>query len=348
MPKFHTGLVITSHELEVLDHANLYKGVFFIPDPTKRHFEFKGGFGTRSLSCFELRSENKEIRKDEILALELILEASSLEEAKNDLSLIHAGLRLALPNPVLGEHGLGFPIELKDDTACILNSQPFWGQFAFENRLDVGLFTLSQAKNNRQYTYALEKYKFSLDLDCFTPHSGHPVCGQIFDNETVIYSTHVHQLAAVVSAYSVIEEMGCEIRASKEKPRFLESGEWNPDVWKETSKRLSRKNVDIDRKFTWIIRGDDTVIHADIPDTFGSPSQGYDGKIIKDKDMHIIEAIQVASWLRNMVASHKFGEYSSFISPYDVHNVQMLARRIIMECMGVLEYVEKSNELILK
>lgn len=348
MPKFHTGLVITHHELEVLDHTNLYKGVSFISDPTKRHFELKGDLGTRSFSCFELRSENKEIHEDETLALELILEASSLEEAENDLSLIHAGLRLALPNPILNEHGLSFPIELKDDTASLINSQPFWGQFTFENRLDIGLYTLSQAKDNRQYTYALEKYKFSLDLDCFTPHSGNPNCGQIFKNETVIHSTHVHQLVSVVSAYSVIEELGCEIRASQKNPRFLKDGEWNPIVWEETSKRLSRKNVDIERKFTWIIRGDDTAIHADIPETFGLPSQAYDGEIVKDKDMHIIEAIQIASWLRNMVASHKFGKYSSFISPYDVHNVQMLARIILMQCLGVWEYVQESNCLIAK
>jgi hypothetical protein len=257
MPKFHTGLVITPHELEVLEHTDLVKEVSFIPDPTKRHYVLKGGLGTRSFSCFELRSEIQDIIKDETLALELILEASSLEEAKNDLSLIHSGLRLGLPNPVLGNQGLDFPIELNDDTITLINSQPFWGQFMFENRLDIGLYTLAQAKVNRQYTYALEKYKFSLDLDCFTPYSGNPNCGQIFENETGIHSTHLHQLASIVSAYSVIEEMDCEIRASKEKPRFIK-GEWNPIVWEETSERLSRKNVDTERKFTWIIRGNDT------------------------------------------------------------------------------------------
>lgn len=341
MPKYHTGLVIEPFQLKTFKHTILYKNCDFIPDPSKKHYAHKNGLGTTSKVSFENRNNLEDIKGLD-LCLELIIEAPTLEDAKNDLSLIHAGLKLGLPNPDFGDRGLDFPIEYSTGDSLLIMSQPFWNQFVLENRLDIGLYTLSQAKGNPRYTYSLEKYKFSLDLDTITPHSGNPKYGQIFENKTDIHSTHVHQLTSIVLAYSAIEEMGCEIRASKEKPRFI-NGKWNQAVWDEAEARLSGKGIDLNRRFTWVIRGDATPIHKEIPDDFGIPSSKYDGKTIKDRDMHIVEAIQMASWLRNEVASHRFRELSSSISPYDVHNVQMLVRIIIMQCLGVWDYVQESN-----
>lgn len=341
MPKYHTGLVIEPIHHKILDHTSLYRNCEFITDPSKKHYSTKDGRGTITKSDFEKRN-NPEGVEDLDSCLELIIEAPTPEDAKNDLALIHAGLKLGWPDPDFGSRGLDFPIEYSSEASPLIMARPFWDQFTLEDRLDIGLYTLSKAKGNPQYTYALEKYKFSLDLDAITAHSGHPRYGQIFENETKIHATHVHQLTSIIMAYSAIEEMGCEIRASRENPRFIK-GKWNPKVWDEAAERLSAKGIDMDRKFTWIMRGNETPIHKEIPGDFGTPSKENDGETIKDRDMHIIEALQMASWLRNEVASHKFRELSPFISPYDVHNAQTAARIIIMQCLGVWEYVHDSN-----
>ena len=255
MPYFHTGLVITEKELELFNHRSLYPGANFIPDPTGRHMASRDDAHRLTFSCFELRKEPRNFVGDMYPGLELIIEAEDWDTAKNNLSLIHAGLRLGLPNPPDPSRGLELPLEVIDGDDPLMDLQPFWEQFAFEDRTDIGLFTINAAKGNRAWIYALEKYKFSLDLDCITAHSGAPRYGQVFSNTSPIFQAHVRQLAAIVSAYSAIEELGLEIRASTNKPRFNKDRSWNMDVWIELENRLIEAGVELDRKFNWILRG---------------------------------------------------------------------------------------------
>lgn len=153
---------------------------------------------------------------------------------------------------------------------------------------------------------------------------------------------------SIVSAYSVIEELGCEIRASKETPRFLNNatGEWNPKVWDETEARLKKKGINTLYEFQWTIRGDDTIIHQEFNyELYGKKGKYNDGVEVKDRTLHIIDAIQFSSFLRNAVAAHRFKTKSSSVSPYDLHNVQMVARYLIMQHMGIWDYVQETNKI---
>jgi len=341
--KYHTGLLATPREVEKLYLASLYEGASFIPDPTRRHYADKNAIST--FSCYEKRRERTSfiVTSDARPCLELLIEAEDQEQATNDLSLLKAGLLLALPNPWNHYSGLHYPLEYLNEENPVLDSQPFWSQFTYENRLNVGLFTLNASRGRRNWRYALEKYRFSLELDCITAHSTHPKYGQIFENITSIARSQVNQLAAITSAYSVIEELGLEIRASKENPRFIGGdSEWNPKVWGDTKSRLIAAGVDVNKAFNWVLRGDPTAIHLNIANSFGTPSDYQNYKDVYDKDLHIIEAIQVASALRNLVASHTFKDISESVSPYDVFNVQSLARLLMMQTMGIWDYAIES------
>jgi hypothetical protein len=74
-----------------------------------------------------------------------------------------------------------------------------------------------------------------LKLDWFTPHSAAPSYGQIFTNSYIDYEYHVDAAFAIVAAFSVIEELGLEVRSSRENPRFVGAAkdEWNPQVKKK-------------------------------------------------------------------------------------------------------------------
>jgi len=60
---------------------------------------------------------------------------------------------------------------------------------------------------------------------------------------------------------------------------------------------------------------------------------------VRDKELAIADAIHYASWLRNFVAAHKLRALASEVSPYDVHNVQMVARRVLLGHLGLWDYL---------
>ncbi|HEX5328768.1 hypothetical protein [Sulfuricurvum sp.] len=339
MPFFHTGLILKPNEVEKA--LQLLEGEISIaPDPTKRFWASSDGVAMSYQTSFETREDYIFNIDNMVLCYELQISAKSSEEAFNILSIIKAGMYLGYPE-LLQEHGLPFPIEVTKSSINVCNTQPFWSQFIYDDKIDIGLFTYKAAKDDTQRIYALEKYKLSLEQDSITPHSGHPKYGQIFENESSMHSTHVKQLTSVILAYSVIEEIGCEIRASEKNPRFIK-GKWNPEVWDETINRLEKKGIAVDEKFVWIFRGDDTPIHKEFTDDFGVLANYNDENIVRDRELHIIEAIQFASYLRNFVAAHRFNEKSKYISPYDVYNVQMLARKLLMQSMGIWSYVRNN------
>ena len=59
--------------------------------------------------------------------------------------------------------------------------------------------------------YCLEKYLFSLSLSSVTPHSIHPMYGNLFSLDPQSYSSHVRDVYAFLLAYSIAKELQVEI-----------------------------------------------------------------------------------------------------------------------------------------
>lgn len=71
---------------------------------------------------------------------------------------------------------------------------------------------------------------------------------------------------AIITSYSVIEELGFEIRgATKDNPSILPNKEWNPDIRNNIIKRLKESNINIDEHISWMIRGEETEIEKRKP-----------------------------------------------------------------------------------
>lgn len=62
---------------------------------------------------------------------------------------------------------------------------------------------------------------------------------------------------------------------------------------------------------------------------------------VRDADIAIVDAIAYADWLRDRAAAHAAGNLTEVLSPYDVTNVQHLARRLILEVLGVWKLLKK-------
>ena len=74
----------------------------------------------------------------------------------------------------------------------------------------------------------------------------------------VIY--RVYLANAITLAYSAIEELGLEIRASEKKPSKMPDGTWNAPVQADIEARLRKSGIDHSRAAIWLLRGPKTHI----------------------------------------------------------------------------------------
>lgn len=346
MAFYHTGLLVKPSQIKIINKYCINLTLQFLPDPTGRFWCSKDEVCIRQITSFKVKEELAFKKDDEIQLQEVQLFAESENEMRNYLSLIKTGIYLGT---TIYPIGLEYIIESNDESIKLLNDiEMYWKQYNHTEGIDIGLYTINNAIGNKRCIYALEKYRHSIEVEGFNPYSADPRYGQVFDNESPAYSDHVNHLMSIISAYSVIEELGCEIRASHKKKRFLnnETCEWNPEVWSETESRLIKKGIDVSYEFQWTIRGDDTIIHQEFNyELFGKEGKYNDGEKVKDRMLHIIDAIQFSSFLRNAVAAHRFNTKSSSVSPYDLHNVQMVARYLIMQHMDIWDYIQETNKI---
>lgn len=145
---------------------------------------------------------------------------------------------------------------------------------------------------------------------------------------------HVACAQAIVSAYGVLEELGLELRASKMRPSKI-NGAWNPIVKTELEQRLVAGGIDLRRQFNWVVRGSPTRIQLKRPVPKGV-RQSWTYGSLRDRRIDLIDAIAEASWLRSRVSAHRTSQLTSSLTEADVHNVQMLARRLLLERVGFL------------
>jgi hypothetical protein len=69
---------------------------------------------------------------------------------------------------------------------------------------------------------------------------------------------------AIILAYSVLEQLKLEIRASGKRPRNIKDA-WNPVVREDLEKRLREAGTDITEQFAWMVRGKKTLIEREKP-----------------------------------------------------------------------------------
>jgi hypothetical protein len=344
MTKFRTHLILNLKHSKLVDTLNFSETNFtleYLPEPTNCYWEID--------KHETYYARGKDFLKDfsdivEYPQNELIITAENEDIAENALSLLKGGILLAFPTPNTTLLDL-YITEFKDKDSDFYKNHTKYFQ-KIEN-VGFGCQVLEKIINNKECSYALEKYKVSLELYSFSPHSADPMYGQVFDHYTYKKQTHTRSAFAIISAFSAIEELGFEIRSSAKNPRFLnpEKGEWNPKVLNNIENRLSNIGIDKTSTFDWIFRGDKTKVEKDFKPYFGYDSEWTKYREgVRDKTLTFPEALHNASYLRNFIASHKFKELTEFISPYDVFNVQSLARKLILESLGMWEIMLGRNK----
>jgi hypothetical protein len=189
----------------------------------------------------------------------------------------------------------------------------------------------ARASRRRQWIYAAAQYHFSratyavhsMDIEPFrSPH----LAVSRFPNDHVMFAH------AIVAAYSVIENLGLEIRASANNPSRI-GGNWNPVVLQDLEGRLKAAGVDLRETLLWVARGPKRKIEKSRSVIALRPAQ-WAGSFVRDVEVPVTEAIAYSDWLRDRVATHSVKDLTTVLSPYDVTNVQHLARRLFLESLS--------------
>lgn len=338
MRKFRTHLILSLKDSRIvnrLDFANSEFNLELQPEPTNRYWESDNSRSEIFYTGGKNKDDNSE--RPEFPQNELIISAPNEDVAENILSIIKGGILLTYPELSTTLLNL-YTSDTKEFKTDFYKRYPN-NYHKIENTA-FGCQVLERIINDRETTYALEKYKVSLELYSFTPTSADPIYGQVFNHYDLKKQTHTRAAFAITTAFSAIEELGLEIRSSSKNPRFLnnETGEWNPKVLKNILERLKKVGITKEDTFDWIFRGEETKVEQSLKPYFGFDSQWVKyGETIRDKTLTYPEAIHNASYLRNFIAAHKFRELTEYISPYDVFNVQSLARKLILENLNLWE-----------
>ncbi len=269
---------------------------------------------------------------------EIVISTRSWAVAQRALDLIHGCHQLVndIP-PFVSIHPIAYNM-----------TEPRWmepeeRQRQYEIEFSTADFPLAcalaaKASRRRQWAYAVAKWKFSRSL-----YSVHHIDLEPWISRHLPVSSfpddHVMFAYAIVTSYSVLEDLGMELRASSSRPSRVK-GEWNPIVLQDLERRLNKGGVNLKETLLWTVRGTKRKIEKrrPIPPAARAPWSGW---TVRDSELPIADAIAYADWMRDCVASHNVKDLTRVLSPYDVVNVQHLARRLLLECLGFWRWREK-------
>jgi hypothetical protein len=318
MTRFHTGLFTT--DLVAAPHLARGAGMTFVkvprefphlnsdPPPPRPGPPFPGSNGT------ELWQDG-----------EIMIEASSHDAALRAVNLLLASIMVAsgddffLPSP--------FEVEF-----LVQEGSEEKRQFStLREGLMRACVLAARASRVRSLSYAVHKLRLSyqlanppiVDLD---PSHGGPKRFLVGRDP----AEHVYSANAVTLAYSVIEELGFEVRVKQNEASKMPDGSWNARVRADLEARLTAGGIDIKQTHVWTLRGRPTRIElAKRPPTAIRKPPWSRGPV-RDAELSLIDSIAMASWLRSRVTTHRFSDNVRSLTPYDIHNVQSLARLLLL------------------
>lgn len=209
--------------------------------------------------------------------------------------------------------------------------------------LPVSCLIAAKVSQQRAFQYAIFKYLLSCRTVPLGPRSLDP-SGDWIPGKAVseLPEDHVLNAYAIILAYSVLEELSFDIRASDKVPSRI-NGRWNPEVKHNLQERLVKAMINLSDPILWHLRDTPTKIERERqPASLKRTEWAYCK--VRDVYLDVIEAVAYASWLRSKVSAHRLSRLAESLTIYDVANVQHLARRLLLERLGFWLYYRKHSE----
>ena len=323
--------------------------IHFTVDPSRRYRFSRDGLGLST-----------SYRSDSVIACgplmngdqygKLLVFHGDQNEVDNILDLINSSLIVlrAYHEPDNSYvHAFELPTDFKtrqEVFRCIFRTDGFYQQFKYWLEMPAALALAAAAWKDKSVLYAIHKLAKSIRTECVTPDSMHPVHGQVFDKHSESHLEQVGTSTAINLAFSAIQELQLDVKASNAKPRWLDNGayEWNPAVLTDLQERLRSVGIEDDSIFDWVTRGTPTEVEVHpIRDML---SEYSDGQVVRDVEYSFPDAINACEYIRNFMTAHAFREKTTRLGPYEVCNVQQVARRLVLSILGMWRVWPKDLE----
>lgn len=336
MPEFCSFLVFRPCEMDLIHSicTTANWSTRDIPDPSMRYaFSERGGMSELSQAS---ALKDIGVRREGQQGGRLLLLETEKTEADNIIQLVCAANVILEGFPVI-ENPPNFGFKLSDDEAdrqttfeSVFRSDGFFQWFTYCQTLPVAVAIAAEAWRDKKLVYAIHKLAKSYDTECVTPWSMHPRYGQVFEKHTDSFASHVGTSVAINLAYSAIEELDLGVKASPDKPRSIGKGtfEWNSKVLDPFMARLRKAGIDPKRMIDWVTRGDQSEVP--VYEMLDQLSKNSDGVEVRDRQISVPDAINFSEFLRNTMTAHAFSSETQRLGPYEVYNVQQVARFLIL------------------
>jgi hypothetical protein len=258
---------------------------------------------------------------------EVLIRAADLARANRALNLLIAAM-------AVNDMGIQFVPEIFDNK-LIEYPAPAPRPFAISSGEGLlrACVLASRAGRSRRLQYAL--HRLTLSYRSISPHwidldpSHSPRKFGVHGDPMI----HVYIANAITLAYSAIEDMGLEVR-SHGRPSKMHDGTWNTPIREDLESRLRKSKINLSEREIWTMRGPRTGIERrKKPPAVKKASWSRGGT--RDVELELIDAIALASWLRDKVGAHGLPSYAASLTVYDAHNAQSVARRLLMESVGL-------------
>lgn len=211
--------------------------------------------------------------------------------------------------------------------------------FMYNNSLYFACKMACKAYGNAKEENAILKYDLARDLYDVYPEEFDPMY-DIY-NRKYYHSEHLRFAYSIIICYSIIEELGIEIRASKDKPSTLDGKTWNNEVLDDLKKRLLKNKINPDSTVPWLVRGSMIRPYRSAIISTSDIFKWRENVESKDFNINICEAILELSFMRDKKASHGVDNRVYELTIYDVQNAYWLCRHLLISYFDIkLEYIE--------
>jgi hypothetical protein len=178
-------------------------------------------------------------------AKEIVVCANSIERAQYVVDMVFAAYTLSAGDLLADESNRVFSKRAETTSEIRKQLMAGGGRGLGIYHLPLACMIAAKASQRIAYQYALFKFLLSqravsLAVDALDPERDWEPGKSVSD----FPAEHVFNAHAIISGYSVLEELSLELRASGKKPSKIDS-QWNPAVKQELGSRLLKANVDL-------------------------------------------------------------------------------------------------------
>ena len=263
---------------------------------------------------------------------ELIIISESFEEAFHIADLIKCSMAVIRSEKSLDleclRNALAESCSKSLNTPHYYSVRPTGGYYSTSPELLFAAQMASKAYGRAKEENAIYKYDMARDLIDINPLDLSP--NNDLSDRIYFHSEQLKFAYAIITCYSIIEELNLEIKANSANPSMINNGtEWNPSVLQDLKNRLKTNNIDPDITIPWIVRDS-----AERPFKSVVCSENYcewsNKKNIRDFQIAIYDAILELSYIRDKLASHGVSDRVYKLTIYDTENAYALLRKILL------------------